>query len=199
MRKIVSKQILFSALLTLLIPLSSTGQSVSWFPLVREVIVNYTDSVVRAHILVQTGEPETEDHLMYYWYKQNQIYKNMGGFSGDLLHGEYLVFDIQKNLITKGYYESGLRHGGWKYWYPNGIIRMALEYKDGLPDGKVLFYNKTGQLTAVEEYRNGVHVNNKTDASKNTEKSGQGLKIWKSDDKEKTTENDSTSIIGNEE
>ena len=79
----------------------------------------------------------------------------MGGYAGELLHGEYLVYDKEKNLITKGGFAYGLKQGIWKYWNSQGILRYTVEYKDGLLDGEYIRYKQDGEVDFIHKYQDG--------------------------------------------
>ncbi len=165
------------------------SQGPEWQPMIREIVAKHKDSTVRAHILIHKENIKTSDRLMYYWYNQHKINQNMGGYSGDLLQGEYLVFDNDKNLITKGNFERGLKHGTWKHWDANGVLKNSIDYHFGLIDGEVKIYDSEGRLVETKEYKAG---------EEQIKEAGK-MKIWKPDE-EKDTEQDSTIVIpGNEE
>jgi hypothetical protein len=127
------------------------AQTADWEPTTREIAVDYTDSLVRAHVLIRNISTEASGNLMYYWFNKSTICNNMGGFAGALLHGEYQVFDRNNRMITQGYFENGLKQGVWKFWYPDGTIKMQMKYRNGLPDREVKNYNSDGSL--IEEQK----------------------------------------------
>jgi antitoxin component YwqK of YwqJK toxin-antitoxin module len=151
------------------------SQAADWQPMLREIVVSYDDSLVRANILIRNENITTSNQLMYYWYNQNRISKNMGGFAGALLHGPYLVYNKDKNLITQGSFDKGLMNGVWKYWDTNGIIEKSVEYKNGLLDGDYKIYDMHGELLEIHKYKAG---------KLQVETEGNRMKIWKAGDKE---------------
>ncbi|MGD2034795.1 MAG: hypothetical protein PVF73_07055 [Bacteroidales bacterium] len=164
------------------------SQGAEWQPMIREIVVKHKDSTVRAHILIHKENIKTSDRLMYYWYNQDKINKNMGGYSGDLLQGEYLVFDNNDNLITQGNFDRGLKHGTWKRWNPDGILKLSAGYHYGLLDGEVKLFDAAGNLYSIKEYKAG------EEQMKETGK----LKIWKPGEEEAAGQ-DSTALTGSEE
>ncbi len=160
------------------------SQGPEWQPMIREIVVKYEDSTLRAHILIHKENIKTSDRLMYYWYNQEKINQNMGGYSGDLLQGEYLVFDKEKNLITQGNFERGLKHGTWKHWDASGVLMKSLDYHYGLVDGKVKIYNNEGKLVETKDYKTGEEQVRETGK----------MKIWKPDE-EKIAGQDSTTVM----
>jgi len=169
----------------------STGafsQGSEWQPMIREIVVKHKDSTIRAHILIHRENIKTSDRLLYYWFNHDKINKNMGGYSGDLLQGEYLVFDAEDHLITQGNFDRGLKHGTWKQWSAKGIIKKSTDYHYGLIDGEVRFFDDKGNLLKTREYKAG-EEQIKTDDK---------LKIWKPD-KEEDAKLDSTVHTGSEE
>jgi hypothetical protein len=147
----------FIAFLILFLGLRNTGiaQKTEWQPLLREVVVNYTDSIVRANILLQKVDIATSNDLMYYWYNQNKISNNMGGYAGSLLQGSYLVYDNNKNLITEGEFDRGLMNGTWRYWNSKGILKKSAEFKKGQLHGNFMIYDTNGNLLESFKYKSG--------------------------------------------
>lgn len=135
--------------------LKTEAQSANWQPMVRDVMVIYKDSVVKAQVLLQSENIETSNNLIYYWYSQNRINMNMGGYSGSLLHGEYQVYSNDKKLIEQGYFEHGLKNGTWKYWNSKGILRQSIGFRAGLPDGECILYDANGVQLEKKKYRAG--------------------------------------------
>lgn len=137
------------------------GQSADWQPFTREVVISSEDSVIRANILIMPVELKLEDELFYYWYNKGQINRNMGGYSGDLLSGDYLVFDNNKNMITRGAFYYGLKDGTWKYWYHDGNIKRIENWEMGRLDGEIKIYNKSRGILKTVYYKDGLKIDPK--------------------------------------
>lgn len=121
-------------------------------PLTREIIVTKNDSVFRSSILV--NDPDIKPlNLMYFWYYDSDIKSNVGGYGGDLLHGEYTVYDKNNNMAVKGSFSNGVKNGLWKYWFSNGNIKMELNWSSGNLDGVCLYYNSSGTINKSEKYK----------------------------------------------
>ena len=135
------------------IPLNAQRQN--WSPMNREIIVSFKDSTIRAYVLIMTTDINASDKLVYYWYDQDQINRNIGGYSGALLDRPYKVYDRQKNLITQGRFRKGLLDGKWKYWDRNGILRKTMNYKNGLLHGEYKVFDEEGNISEIRKYRKG--------------------------------------------
>ena len=61
------------------------------------------------------GFRQTTNGIVY----QETAYKN------GLKHGIYQEFDLQGNLLVKGYHEENFALGAWKYWYKNGALKKV--------------------------------------------------------------------------
>ena len=59
-------------------------------------------------------------------------------------------------MASLGFWENTKRHGVWRNWYPNGILKDSLNYVNGERVGEQFGYDSTGKLT--------IH---KTEAGKN--------------------------------
>jgi tetratricopeptide (TPR) repeat protein len=58
----------------------------------------------------------------------------------------------QVRLDSSGRYT---RHGILTEWYEDGELKRLLDYRDGVPDGAELSWDKSGRLVARAEYRHG--------------------------------------------
>jgi hypothetical protein len=121
----------------------------------RMVVLTYPDSTLRINILNKDNNLKTQKTKTYYWYYSNKISSNQGGFFGHLLHGDYVVFNDQMNMITQGRFSFGLKEGTWKQWYSNGNLMSIAEYKDGQKEGTSKTFAPDGDLRSVVEYKDG--------------------------------------------
>lgn len=87
----------------------------------------------------------------YHWYRGKSIEKSMGGYSGQLLDGEYEVFDANGNLIEKGAFKNGLKSKTWVSW--DGDRRIYTSFRNGLKNGPYREYEKD-HLMVSGAYRN---------------------------------------------
>jgi hypothetical protein len=124
--------------------------------LVRNVTVSFTDSTIKAKALDATPKNKVANDVEYFWYYNNQVKSNVGGFYGKLLHGKYMVFNTSNNLITAGDFLYGAKSGIWKYWYSNGKLKASAPYKNGKLNGEVMYFSAMGAKTRTVEYKNGL-------------------------------------------
>ena len=50
-------------------------------------------------------------------------------------------------MASLGYWANTKRHGIWRNWYPNGVLKDSLNYVDGERIGEQFSYDSTGKLT----------------------------------------------------
>jgi antitoxin component YwqK of YwqJK toxin-antitoxin module len=62
--------------------------------------------------------------------------------------------EIDRENINR--YRDSLKVGVWKEFYPNGKIKSEMNYKDGVLNGMVRFYDLSGELLHAYRYENGV-------------------------------------------
>ena len=55
-------------------------------PINQRVILNFTDHVVYAEVLMVENKVKVQDDLYYFWYSANDVKMTRGGFDGKLLH-----------------------------------------------------------------------------------------------------------------
>jgi hypothetical protein len=124
-------------------------------PDIREVTINYDDSMAIVQVYTLPKKVKVEDNKRYYWYYLNELHCNLGGYQGKLLHGSFILLDSKNNMISKGYIKEGVKDGVWKKWYPNGNIREIRFYDEGIKDGTHVFYNINGSQSRQEKYKKG--------------------------------------------
>lgn len=106
--------------------------------------------------LLALNEPiRLRNDRMYFWLKSHEVHETQGDYAGQLLDGDYVRLDANNNLAEKGAFASGLKHGVWKSWYPNGLMASSTSWWLGEFHGPTMTYDSTGQLAAVSNYRNG--------------------------------------------
>ncbi len=122
----------------------------------RVIISRQKDKKVRANILFKKKKIKTDIALEYHWYKSKTLGNNYGDYTGYLLHGNYEVFDLKNRMLTKGYFNYGVKNNTWKYWYENGKIKLTEKWIDGRLSGQSVYYSSTGEIERIENYVNGI-------------------------------------------
>ena len=120
---------------------------------IRKISMDRGDTSVVAGILADVRIDKVDPNVFYYWYGHGHINANQGGYSGHLLHGEYLEYGPSGKMLLKGTYDRGVRSGHWIYWYAMGAILETREYEDGMLEGKTLRYSPDGRIIHSAEYR----------------------------------------------
>jgi|GEM_PF-2029245 len=76
--------------------------------------------------------------------------------SGYVKDGIYYEYDENGTLLSEKTIRNGLENGAVIEFYPNGIIKSKIDYKDGKIDGKVYIYSEDGRLILEQSYSDGV-------------------------------------------
>lgn len=63
---------------------------------------------------------------------------------------------IKKREYINAYNHNGKKQGIWETFYSNNIIKESGRYRNGIKDGYFKYYDKEGNLTKIEKYRNGL-------------------------------------------
>ena len=134
------------------------AQNKDYLPETREVILHKGDSSIKITVLVKTEEIDTESDITYHWMKRDKIHVNKGGYTGNLLHGEYIIFNAHEKMICKGMFEQGKKIGEWQFWYPNGNIEHTEVWKNGKREGDFLYYSPDGTFKFEREYQNDEEI-----------------------------------------
>ncbi|HEY4784848.1 MAG TPA: hypothetical protein VIH57_02310, partial [Bacteroidales bacterium] len=119
----------------------------------REILLTYTDSLLKFNILTKALQKETKTSLLYYWFGSEMLHINRGGCAGNLLDGKYLVFDKKMRLRVEGFFKEGLKSGIWKSWYESGELMSVVKWENGQKEGKAFFYDNFGNLQKVCNYK----------------------------------------------
>lgn len=122
----------------------------------RSLNLTVGDSVIKTHFTTAYTKKKLIPAAPYFWYASGKIQFNCGSYSGKLLHGKFEMFDKNNKLIQQGNFDYGLKQGAWNIWYPNGLKKVVLFYKDGMPQGECLQYDQNGVLVSKQIYHDGV-------------------------------------------
>lgn len=68
------------------------------------------------------------------------------------------IFKENEKTAFKGKYKNGLAEGKHVYYYKNGKVDMEGKYKNGLKHGDWIKYDPDGTITFIITYKNGVEV-----------------------------------------
>ena len=118
----------------------------------REVNIHERDSSIKASILVKEKKIKPNIISQYYWYYNNSIKTNQGGYKGHLLDGEYLVMAPKGDLLTKGDFKKGIKSGEWRRWDKDGFLLSVNNWKNGYKSGKEQQFKK-GMLVAQYNFK----------------------------------------------
>lgn len=140
-------------LITLLWLMCISNAGAQDFVSTRKVSLYRGDTTVVACIMADLHIDKVDPGIFYYWYGHEQINANQGGYSGHLLHGEYLEYGPSGKMLLKGNYDEGQRTGRWIYWYKAGAIRETREYVDGMLEGSTIRFSPEGKIIYSAEYR----------------------------------------------
>jgi antitoxin component YwqK of YwqJK toxin-antitoxin module len=111
-----------------------------------------TDRTIVAELIPVSSAPEASYALTYYWYAANRIHHLQGGFSGQLLNGNYSESYLDNNLRTQGAFTTGLKDGIWKDWNEHGTLLQVVNWRKGKRAGPFRFYNADGSLKQTGKY-----------------------------------------------
>lgn len=141
-------------LIILLVTCSPISGQIKDRNVTREIIIQNSDSIIKFKILTNNPKKQNPDNtIRYYWFHNDQINSNYGGFSGNLLHGKYELLCDGK-LIISGQFEYGLKSGTWYTWSNKGSIKRKVDYKKGIKDGYFIKTDKE-ELKIIGRYRKG--------------------------------------------
>jgi len=79
-------------------------------------------------------------------------------YKDGLLNGEFLMYASNGNLLERGNYLNGEKHGKWTSWTEEGIKTGEINFEEGLKDGKWQIWDESGVLRYVMFYEVGEKV-----------------------------------------
>jgi len=85
--------------------------------------------------------PKVSQDKRYYYYSLNNILNSNGGYTGNVLNGEYTATSRAGQLLKKGIFKKGLKDGKWIVWEPNGNIQQITLWKNGNIKSKQVYKN----------------------------------------------------------
>lgn len=121
----------------------------------QTVTIDNGEVKIRAHILVEHHEFKVHESRMYHWFQSGEIMHTRGGYSGEILQGEYTEYFSNNHLKTNGKFHLGLKDGTWKVWYTNGEHKEIINWKNGVLHGNFSKFDVNGQLTESGAYKKG--------------------------------------------
>lgn len=100
--------------------------------------------------------------IAYHWFKAKEIHISYGACEGKPLDGEYKSFYKTNQIRSKGQYEKGVKVGKWTYWDISGNITKIEEYRQGVLNGKVIIFENNKPINEIA-YKKGKEVTNLSD------------------------------------
>jgi antitoxin component YwqK of YwqJK toxin-antitoxin module len=86
--------------------------------------------------------------------------KKVFHYEDGLLNGEFLLYAANGNLLERGEYLRGQKHGKWTSWNIESLKTGEAFYNNGQKDGKWQVWDEKGVLRYVMFYEAGEKVGN---------------------------------------
>ena len=98
----------------------------------KEIRINYKNGIEIFNIYLGSEQPKFKEDKEYFWYTEfSKIKSTKGGSGGNLLNGNYKFFDENGNLLIDENYSMGLKDGDSKRWDKKGELTEINKYKEG--------------------------------------------------------------------
>lgn len=95
---------------------------------------------------------------IWVFYRFDGILEKQIGYQSDSLHGQYLVMSNEKDTLTYGSYEQGLKTNNWKWFTQEGQLDMEGYFHKGKQDSTWHYYFSNGQLSYLAHYTNDLRT-----------------------------------------
>lgn len=86
-------------------------------------------------------------------FDSNGILINVSGVIKD---GIYYEYDDKGNMTAERTIKNGIENGPVIEFYPDGIVKSRIDFKDGKINGKAFFYTPDSRLILEQTFSNGV-------------------------------------------
>nr|WP_319570066.1 hypothetical protein [uncultured Draconibacterium sp.] len=94
-----------------------------------------------------------ENDVTYYWFTNGEIHQNTGGYSGQLLQSTYQKTTLEGSLVEQGTFKNGVKDGVWKIWDLNGNLTKIENWKQGFKYGKSYCIDPNTEKRIITEYK----------------------------------------------
>ncbi|MBK7484516.1 MAG: hypothetical protein IPI72_17630 [Flavobacteriales bacterium] len=91
----------------------------------------------------------------YHWVRAGQLNVTQGGMGGSPLHGPYLAYQDNGQLLERGTFRSGLKKGEWRKWSLAGDLVAVEHWRSGQLHGRTLHYSTGNDVPEELLYRRG--------------------------------------------
>lgn len=117
----------------------------------RGVNLHFPDSSISASVLNRNVKIKLDEGKIYYWYYNNAIHQNQGGYKGHLLDGNFDVTTKHGGLISNGVFVKGVKDAKWKHWDDEGNLTAIYKWVKGNKEGRYIIYQR-GFIIEKGEY-----------------------------------------------
>lgn len=96
------------------------------------------------------------------FYRYDGVLEKQVGYAQDSLDGVYLVMSSEKDTLTFGYFNKGLKTGHWSWYNEGSVLDMEGYFEEGKQDSIWHYYFPNGQLSYVARYDKDLRAGNWT-------------------------------------
>lgn len=121
----------------------------------HKIVIERGDQILKFEVQEDDKEVKAQADILYTWFSHHKIHTTRGDFNGDLLHGEFIIVNKERDLMEKGTFKYGQKNGIWKVWYADGEIKSLYKYKNGKKNGTCVDYDDMGDPVSKVKYVKG--------------------------------------------
>lgn len=107
--------------------------------------------------LVSEGKMDGKNRIgeWIYYHKKSSMVMTSEFYKNGKLDGLQKTFYLNNAVTEETTYLDGLREGPNNYYSPDGVILKKLQYKKDLLVGSAFYYDASGNVSIVGNYKNG--------------------------------------------
>lgn len=94
---------------------------------------------------------ETPDSAVSEGLRKAYTPRHIGAYVNGLRQGKWVFFDYYGDTLSVEHYDRGILHGPYRL-YTTGALERSGRYRDGVPDGEWLTYNRSRKVTYRMDY-----------------------------------------------
>ena len=121
-----------------------------------QLLETYENGQIQRQLQVAAHEGKLIANGVECTYYRNGSLQSFATYTGGMLEGRRVVYDMDGNLLEEGFFKAGLKEGDFSQYANGGKLKVSCHYKDDKLDGMVMEFDEHGNKIAMVPYVGGV-------------------------------------------
>jgi antitoxin component YwqK of YwqJK toxin-antitoxin module len=150
MRKLAFTTVLFSAIIVLAQnPIFVNGKFYDKSNLYTGIVKSY-DASQKLVSTVEVTKGEMNGEMIFYFPSGEVMEKGLYAYGEK--HGTWTRYNENKVITATANYKNGKKDGEWKMFSEEGKLKMVMHYDSGEKTGTWAMYDETGKISSEKNY-----------------------------------------------